>query len=469
MNKRFILKLAATGAAAALVSGGFAVSAQAVPAAPHGPKNVIVMIGDGMGYNQIAQAALYERGVSYKQVAGKPGAVKEITGTPAFSYEKFPVQLDMQTIWSEGSYDATKAWADFDYVKDDPTDSAAAGTAMATGHKTYNAGIGVDAAGNPVENISERALKLGKAAGSISSVQYSHATPASYVAHNKSRNDYIGIAKEEVASDMTVIMGAGHPYYTDNNTLRETPSFRYIGEDDFTALKDGKTGFDLVESKADFEALTKGDTPDRVFGIAQVATTLQQSRSGKSDKPFDTPFNQGVPTLETMTKAALNVLDNDPDGFSLMVEGGAIDWAGHANQKGRNIEEMRDFNASIDAVIDWVETNSSWKETLVIVTADHETGYLEGPGSDPAWTLLTGAKGEQPNAVWHSGDHTNQLVPLYVKGAGAKELSRYADMTDPVRGAYLDNTALAKVLLDDLWADGPGASAGQRNGKGPKK
>lgn len=346
-----------------------ATTASAIPAAPHGPKNVIVLIGDGMGYTHMNNASLYENGVAYKQVSGTPGNVQEIQGTPSYTYQDFPVQVDMTTYWAEGSYDPMKAWTDFDYVKDNPTDSAAAGTAMATGVKTYN------------------------------------------------------------------------------------------------ALENGEHGWTLVDEKADFESLTTGETPDRVFGIAQVGSTLQQGRAGKSVEPYDVAFNEGVPSLETMTEGALNVLDNNDEGFSLMVEGGAIDWAGHANDSARDIEEVMEFNKAVDAVVDWVEENSSWRETLVIVTADHETGYLEGADSNPNWSELTGGNGSVPGLTWNSGNHTNQLVPVYAKGAGAKELARLATGEDPVRGEYLDNTDLANVLLEDLWAENnKGKAKGRYNG-----
>lgn len=103
-------------------------------------------------------------------------------------------------------------------------------------------------------------------------------------------------------------------------------------------------------------------------------------------------------------------------------------------------------------MIDWVETNSNWRETLLIVTADHETGYLEGNFSGDRWGIISGRKGLPAYGTWYSTDHTNQLVPVYAKGAGTKQLLARATKTDPVRGAYLDNTDLANVLLDELWA-----------------
>ncbi|OKL53211.1 hypothetical protein BSZ39_10650 [Bowdeniella nasicola] len=161
--------------------------------------------------------------------------------------------------------------------------------------------------------------------------------------------------------------------------------------------------------------------------------------------------NNDVPNLPTLTAGALNVLDNNKDGFFLMVEGGAIDWTGHANDEVRNIEETVDFFKSVETVSKWVETNSSWDETLVIVTADHETGYLVGPNSDPAFDAISGNQGEVPKLSWHSGDHTNMLVPVFFKGAGAATLAAQATGKDPVRGDFLDNTALANFLLEDLW------------------
>jgi len=463
-------RVAGTALTAVAVAGAaFVAPASAIPAAPHGPENVIVLIGDGMGYNQIDQASLFEHGTSFNQVDvdAATGEVTEVPGTPSEVYQNFPVQVAMSTFSSGGSYDPQAAWTDFGYVNANPTDSAAAATAMATGVKTYNAGLGVDADGGFVENLSERAIDLGKAAGVVSSVPYSHATPAAYVVHNENRNNYYAIANEELTSDMTVVMGAGHPYYDASHNLLATPSYGYISEPDFAALAAGETDFTFVEERAEFEDLATTDAPpERVFGIPQVAATLQQERAGASDEPYGAPLND-VPSLATMTAGALNVLDAaSEEGLFVMVEGGAIDWAGHAHDSARNIEETMEFNDAVDVVVDWVEENSSWKETLVVVTADHETGYLSGPDSDPNFDSIHGGAGDVPEVGWYSSNHTNQLVPVYAMGAGAKELGRLATQEDPVRGAYLDNTDLANVLLEDLWAAGPGASAGNGYGYG---
>jgi alkaline phosphatase len=150
-----------------------------------------------------------------------------------------------------------------------------------------------------------------------------------------------------------------------------------------------------------------------------------------------------------MTRAAINVLDDDPDGFCLMIEGGAVDWAGHDNQSARMIEEQIDFNRAVEAVVQWVALNSNWSETLVIVTADHETGYLTAPmqaAPDASTPLLNNGKGALPGMLWNSGSHTNSLVPLYAKGDAASLLIERADQQDPVRGAYLDNTVIGETL-----------------------
>lgn len=430
------------------------------PVAPDKPvaRNVIVMISDGCGYNHVDAASLYQY--------GKTGVQK---------YEKFPFQFAMST-YSVGrpgdgydnSYNPDLAWRSFDYVKNGPTDSASAATAMSTGVKIYDNVIGQDVDGNNLKHVAQRAEELGKATGVITSVQFSHATPAGFVAHNASRNNYAAIAREMILDSATdVIMGAGHPLFDDNSNSKASPNYNYVGgQSTWDALVAGTAGADadgdgdadpwtLIQDRAEFQALMSGPTPKRVCGVPKVHTTLQQSRSGdgKAD-PYIVPLNETVPTLAEMSRGALNVLDNDDDGFFLMIEGGAIDWTGHANQSGRLIEEEIDFNKAVEAVIDWVQENSNWGETLLIVTGDHETGYLTGPGAGTVdgkavWTgLVNNGKNKVPGMQWNSGDHTNSLIPLYAKGAAARLFKAYADEKDPVRGKYIDNTEMAKLIFE---------------------
>jgi alkaline phosphatase len=365
-------------------------------------------------------------------------------------------------------YDPVLAWSDFEYVNSCYTDSAAAATALATGVKTYDGAIGVDVDGNPLKNVLELAEEKGKATGVVTSVEWTHATPAGFVAHNTSRNNYEEIGQEMIYdSAADVILGAGHPCYDADGVFNDcTNTFRYVGgETTWDDLVAGVAGGDadgdgvddpwvLIQTRAEFQALMEGPTPKRVVGTAQVYQTLQQGRSGDGNAdPYVFPLIESVPTLEEMTKAALNILDDDPDGLFLMVEGGAVDWGSHANQSGRMIEEALDFERAVEAVVDWVQEESNWGETVLIVTADHETGYLNGPGSDPTWEpIANNGAGNLPGMEWHSPNHTNSLVGLSAKGAAARRFNEFEDELDPVRGRYIDNTDVGNVIF---WAMEP--------------
>jgi alkaline phosphatase len=451
-------RLAAVLAGLTLVAGAAAVTADLADAAKADkskdkPKNVIVLISDGMGYNTMLAGDYFQYGAAGTQ-----------------QYERFPVRKAMSTYSIVGGYDPLQAWGLFNYFNLAPTDSAAAATAMSTGVKTYDAAIGVDNDQKALYHVAQRAEALKKSTGVVSTVQWSHATPAGFVAHNVSRNDYEGLAKEMVNDSATdVIMGAGHPLYDNNGTPLAAPgTYKYVGgETTWNALVNGTAGGDadgdgdadpwkLIQSRFQFERLAHmRNTPARVCGTVRAATTTQQSRAG-DDKaaPYTVPMNANVPDLRTMTKGALNVLDNNRRGFFLMVEGGAVDWAGHANQPGRIIEKQIDFNQAVNAVCRWVKRNSSWNETLVIVTADHETGYLWGPGTgadasgNGTWIpVANNGEDTLPGMQFNSGNHTNSLVPLFARGAGATVLETAAEKTDAKYGAYLDSTEIARTIF----------------------
>jgi alkaline phosphatase len=423
-------------------------------------KNVILMISDGCGYNHV-QATDYYRGAE---------AV----------FEGFPVRLGVTTYpyHSPGGplgYDPDLMWHDFDYCMTSlVTDSAAAATALASGVKTNNGAIGLDATGAPVVTVTERAEALGKATGVVTTVPWSHATPAAFVAHADDRDSYAEIARQMIQdSAVDVIMGAGNPDF-DNDGLAAANDPLYVGGASLWAeLKDldptspsvadangdGRPdAWTLIQTKAQFEALTSSTvTPTRVCGTAQVYSTLQQARTGNPyAAPYAVPFDSTVPDLSTMVKAALNVLDDDPDGLFLMVEGGAVDWASHLDETGRMIEEEADFADAVDAVVQWVLTHGGWEETLLIVTADHETGMLWGPGSGTVngasvfAPVVDDGKSVVPGVSWHSVGHTNQLVPLYAIGVNSGTLSAGAKLSDPRRGSYLDNVDIADLILGSL-------------------
>ncbi len=423
-------------------------------------KNIIIMITDGWGFNHLEAASYYEYGKDARQI-----------------YNRFPFNYAMSTYMAYNEaescygqeYDPYLAWSEFDYVQSCSTDSAAAATAMSTGVKTYQGAIGVNLNKEALENILEVADELGKKTGVVSSVQFSHATPASFVAHNESRNNYTEIAREMIYdSAVDVIMGTGHPWYDNNGRERTTPAtFQYVGgENTWNDLVAGIAGGDadadgiddpwtLIQTRDEFQSLVDNQTPQRVIGIPQVSQTLQQGRSGDAFAvPYAEPLIETVPTLEEMTKGALNILDDDPDGLFLMVEGGAVDWASHSNQSGRMIEEQIEFERAVEAVVEWVKKNSNWGETLLIVTGDHETGYLTGPGSDPNWEpIVNYGVGILPGMQWNSNGHTNSLIVLSAKGDAARLFHDYSSGKDLVRGPYVDNTSIAEVVFKTMASE----------------
>lgn len=453
------------------------------------PKNVIVMISDGCGYNHIQTTDLYQNGRLESQ-----------------SYEQFPIKYFMSTYPAECEkpngdlpysrntvYNSFENWTNFFWKYQNPTCSGAAATAMATGVKTFNGSIGMDINRKKVMNLSEYAKLLKKSTGVVTSVPWSHATPAGFVAHCVDRDNYPYIAKDMLFNSQTdVMMGAGNPDYDDNSQAinSDKKNYGYVGskliwnilknapnsttfkvEDDsvFTVQDcdfDGKPDpWTLIESKEDFIKLKHGKTPKRVVGTAEAASTLQEGRGlsvvdylegtekGK-EAPFKVPFNKNVPELSDMALGAINVLQQNKNGFFIMIEGGAIDWAAHSNMTGRMIEEEMAFNATVDSVIHWIETYSSWDETLLIVTADHETGYLtsgeKGAKYPDNMFLKESPKGVVPKIKWNHKDHTNDLVPIFAKGAGANILSTFADEIDLKRGKFINNTEIAQAIFL-LW------------------
>ncbi len=422
------------------------------------PLNIILMISDGCGYNCFDLASLYQYGQTGTQV-----------------YDSFPVRFAVSTYSASSTpYDPQKAWASFNFVLSDPTDSAAAATAMAAGVKTNDDMVCLSPDVTRLTSILELAEDLRKKTGTVTSVTFCHATSASFLAHAKNRYEYENIAKQIIREcPADVVMGCGHPYFDRAGLPVEDPDFRYVGDQEtWEALLRGEAGADadsdghpdpwtVIQTAESFRSLIDGPAPSRVFGIAPTYRTLQQEREGDEQaNPFDVPMVQTVPSLSEMTLAALNVLDDDPDGFFLMIEGGAIDWACEDNQTGRLIEEQISFNQAVEAVVEWIEIHSHWEDTLLIVTSDHETGYITGPGSGKelpegdlsrTWKpLVNKGKGKVPEMEWHHDYHTNSLVPLYAKGYGSERFAAFADEKDPVRGLYLDNTEIGLLMIELL-------------------
>jgi len=171
------------------------------------PKHVIIMIADGSGYNHARAASLYHYGAPDAQI-----------------YHQFPVKLALSTFNEGGEYNSQLAWTDFFYVTSSPmTDSSAAATTISTGEKTVNGTVGIGPDGSPLRHLLERAEDSKKSTGIVTTVPFSHATPAGFSAHNASRERYEQTAQEMLLnSRLDVIMGCGHPLYN-NNGVRENP------------------------------------------------------------------------------------------------------------------------------------------------------------------------------------------------------------------------------------------------------
>ncbi|WP_421726167.1 alkaline phosphatase [Bauldia sp.] len=490
-----------------------------------GAKNVILMVSDGIGFNGWLAADYYQglAGQQSYQIARSDGTTPVVFGLDHHALNLIDAAGNVLPSAGDVSlaagavaqgYDPTTRWTRFENTmrNDLPpvgerytsyTDSAAAGTALMAGRKTSNGRVNMDWTGKEnFRTIADIAMDQGRAAGSVASVMVSHATPAAVIAHNTSRNNYVDIFNEMVASDLDVIMGAGHPLYDNSGNQIEPEdeeAYRFVGGSETLAAltsEEGLNGFAFIDAKADFEALAAGENlPERVVGIARAGSTLQASRDGlpEADTPSGMAYNPAVPDLPTMSPGALNVLNQNEDGFFLMIEGGAVDWMGHGNDMPRFIEEQIDFNLAVDAVIEWVEENSSWDETLLIVTSDHECGGIWGEGTwtngvggpvsaDRSDAALEAARfnptedvfneylavqnrgtGVMPGYQWSSRNHTNELVPLWAIGPGAElfadftrtdlEAAELWGETYGWDGNFVDNTSVFTVMNEAFAAN----------------
>ncbi|MEI6455600.1 MAG: alkaline phosphatase [bacterium] len=439
-------------------------------------KNIILIIGDGMGFNAEKATEFYLG----KKMVWESFPVMLAVATYAASVDDNEPADQMGGKSSVG-YDPVAAWKDTAYLRRNATESSAAATTMATGFKTYNKSIGIGMKSDTLKNLVEIAKSLGKSAGVVSSVPFSHATPAGFVTHNRSRSKYTEIARDMILkSRCDVIMGTGNPAFDNDgrSLVKKWETTEYVGDSSLWAQLVKGSGkqtrfvferrdykvkdcngdgladpWTVVQNLDDFKSLEQGVTPVRVLGCPEVHSALQMARAaGKGETndspPFVTPYIKDIPTLAGMALGAINVLDNNPRGFFLMIEGGAIDWAEHNSQKGRTIEEVVGLNEAVEAVIGWVNSHSNWDETIVIVTADHETGYLWG--GPPFLPIGDNGVGSLPMMKFNSPNHTNSLVPLFAKGRGSELFQGFATGQDPVRGPYIQNSDIQK-LIKKIW------------------
>ena len=317
------------------------------------PKNIILLIGDGMGVSQVFAGVTANHGHLFLD---------------NFKHVGF-----------------SKTQSASDYI----TDSAAGGTALSAGVKTYNGAIGVDANKKPVKTILEDAEEEGLATGLVSTSAITHATPASFIAHQEKRSMYEEIAADFLKTDIDVFIGGGRDHFLKRkdgrNLVEELKAKGYDYETDINKIKNIKSG--------------------------KLAALTAEGHNGRLAERGD--------MLPASTETAINILSNNKKGFFLMVEGSQIDWGGHANSTIYIVEDMLDFDKTIGKALEFAANDG---KTLIVITADHETGGLAVSGGDMNTGMVKGA--------YTGGGHTAVMVPVFAYGPGAEEFGGIMENTD---------------------------------------
>ena len=344
-------------------------------------KNVILMIGDGMGPEQVKAANFF--------AYGKKGQL---------AFQQLPYSGTVETYaLTRKNKRSTKLYKTI-------TDSAAAATAIATGKKVFNGVISLDlpGKGKPLKTILEQAQDAGWKTGLVTTCTITHATPACFAAHVRSRNLARRIGQQMLRSKVDLMMGGG---------------CRYL---EASAAED--KGFEVVQNREQMNKLDSLEKPilgrfgegHLIYEYHKLGKSKSQKtakKSGNYNQNSDAENYETLPHLSEMTSKALELLSkNNDNGFFLMVEGGRIDHAGHINSLKRNIYETLEFDLAVRNVLKWA---SKRDDTLVIVTADHETGGLKVKGNKGA--------GNWPKVSWASRKHSNADVYIFAWGIGAAD------------------------------------------------
>ncbi len=310
------------------------------------PKNIILLIGDGMGLNQI-QAALAANG----------GALN-------------------LSLFRNIGFSGTRA------LNSDITDSAAGATAMATGQKTNNRYIGVDAAGKNLTALPDRLAALGMSSGIISNGDITDATPAAFYAHRLDRSMSFDIAHDFLNSNVDILIGSNRKSFTDNPDKTLIPSLE-------------KKGYSMLTSLDGLKAVENGR--HLVLLDDSVCRPVKDGRGNM---------------LSTALTETVRLFSKSKKGFFIMAEGAQIDYGGHSNDLPYVITELHDFDRVVGEALSFADQDG---ETLVIVTADHETGGLS--------LLDASAANRSVRANFSTDDHTGVMVPVFAYGPGAREFT----------------------------------------------
>ncbi len=292
-------------------------------------KYIFYFIGDGMGVNQVNGTEMY--------LAEEEGHI----GIKPLLFTTFPVASFATTFSATNSV----------------TDSSAAGSALSTGEKTYNGAIGMSDDRNILETVAEKARKAGKKVGITTSVSVDHATPAAFYAHQLDRSMYYEIALDLPKANFDFYAGSGFLKPTTTVDKKEAPSIFPIIE---------KAGYTISKGLDEYKAKAKG---------AEKMVLIQKDGADPSCLPYAIDRQKGDLTLADITESAISFLTKDGNkGFFLMVEGGKIDWACHNNDLVTVYEEVIDLDNAVKVAYEFYMKHP--RETLIVVTADHETGGL---------------------------------------------------------------------------------------------
>lgn len=292
-------------------------------------KYVFYFIGDGMGVNQVNGTEMY--------LAEQEGRI----GVKPLLFTTFPAGTMATTFSATNSV----------------TDSSAAGTALATGEKTYNGAVSMDDDKNVLSTVAERAKKAGRKVGIATSVSVDHATPAAFYAHQPNRSRYYEIALDLPKAGFDFYAGSGFLKPTTTADKKEAPNvFPIIEEAGYTIAR----GLDEYKEKA---------------ADAKKMILIQKEGTEPSCLPYAIDHEEGDLTLPEITESAVSFLSKgNKKGFFLMVEGGKIDWACHSNDPVTVFEEVIDLDNAVRVAYEFYKKHP--KETLIVVTADHETGGM---------------------------------------------------------------------------------------------
>ena len=401
-------------------------------AVQQGKKNIIVMIFDGMDWQTTQAAAIYKsQQIAYTQGRGNVLSFQTYDKAPTdFGFcvtsphnKGSKHDVDSQTVTNVGGdrgggynsdFGGKTPWSqpgDISYLIGKRkslnhvyTDSAASATSIFSGKKTYNGAIGIDHEGNHLSTIAHQLQDSGRSVGVVTSVPISHATPASAYAHNVTRNDYQDISRDllglpsvshrdQPLSGMDVVIGCGwgaEKGKDDNQGKNFVAGNKYLPQSEMDEINvenggdyvvahctAGKKGGDVLAAAA--KAAIKGN--HRLLGLFGAECThlpyatadgdFHPTRGIKSADKYSPEELLESPSLAEMTDAALQVLSTNDKGFWLMVEPGDVDWANHNNNIDDSIGAVFSGDQAFDAITGWVEKNSNWDETILIVTADH--------------------------------------------------------------------------------------------------